>query len=160
MYLFDASSIILAWDNYPIENFPPFWVWFSKQIEEKEFMTSEVAYDEVSKKSPDCTKWLNQASLGRLEVSNNILQFAAHIQHLLGIENDAYHPKGVDENDVLVVAAAKVHKSILVSDESRQTKLPLEMKKYKIPAVCSLAGIDVECVSLVELIKKSGERFV
>ena len=32
MQTFDASSMIYAWDNYPIEQFPPLWDWMGVQV--------------------------------------------------------------------------------------------------------------------------------
>jgi len=32
MSLFDASSIIYAWDNYPPELFPPLWDWLEEEL--------------------------------------------------------------------------------------------------------------------------------
>ncbi len=43
MYTFDASSVIHAWDNYPIEQFPPLWDWFYSQINDEQFSIPEIA---------------------------------------------------------------------------------------------------------------------
>lgn len=50
MYSFDASSMILAWDNYPIENphFESLWQWLAEQFESGEFVISKVAFDELA----------------------------------------------------------------------------------------------------------------
>ena len=36
MRVFDASSMIYAWDNYPIGQFPGMWEWMGSQIEAKQ----------------------------------------------------------------------------------------------------------------------------
>ncbi len=159
MHVFDASSIIHAWDNYPIENFPPLWDWIAGQIETGEFSIPQVALEEVMHKAPDCGQWLKDAGISVLPLSNASLHQAAEIKHALGIVEDNYHADGVGENDLLIIAAAKINGICLVSDEKRQFTLPKKMARYKIPAVCDLPDVDVECVSFIELIRQSGAIF-
>ena len=111
MQVFDASSMIYAWDNYPIRQFPGLWEWMATQIEEKKLVMPSVAFEEVANKTPDCGEWLKDHDLELLEISNAILQDAMRIKGLLGIVGDGYHPKGVGENDILIVATARAHKS-------------------------------------------------
>jgi hypothetical protein len=59
MLIIDASSMIYAWDNYPIEQFPRLWEWERAQVESHELQIPSVAFDEVSHKIPDCCGWLN-----------------------------------------------------------------------------------------------------
>ncbi len=47
MQVFDASSMIYAWDNYPMRQFPGLWEWMATQIGEKKLMMPSVAFDEV-----------------------------------------------------------------------------------------------------------------
>ena len=159
MYTFDASSMLHAWDNYPIENFPPLWKWFSIQISAQQFSIPTVALDEVAEKSPECGEWLRGNGIQHLPLTNEILQQAAMIKNLLGIDQDNYHPKGVGENDLLIIATAKAANLPLVSDEGRQFQLPDLMRKYKIPAVCDLPQVDVNCIQFIKLIKTTGAIF-
>ncbi|MEW8683517.1 MAG: DUF4411 family protein [Candidatus Thiodiazotropha endolucinida] len=159
MHVFDASSIIHAWINYPIDNFPPMWNWFSSQIDSGEFSIPRVALEEVSLKSPECGKWLNNNDINVLQLTNDVLQLAAEIKHLLGIDEDEYHAKGVGENDLFIIATAKLSNATLVSDERRQFRLPDVMSKCKIPAVCDLDEVGVVCIPFIELIKGSGAIF-
>lgn len=52
MPLFDASSIIHAWGNYPLELFPPLWDWLSQEIVDGNLAIPGVALEEVAKKTP------------------------------------------------------------------------------------------------------------
>lgn len=81
------------------------------------------------------------------------------IKHLLGIEEDQHHPKGVGENDIFIIATASVHGLTLVSDEGRQFKKPDILAKRKIPAVCELSGVGVSCINFLQLIRTSGTVF-
>ena len=78
----------------------------------------------------------------------------------LGIVDDNYHPKGVGENDLLIIASAKVNQRRLVTNEARQdTNLPSNPARYKIPAVCGLAGIDVPTLNFLDLLQESDQPF-
>lgn len=159
MHVFDASSIIYAWDNYPIGQFPPVWMWIAKQIESGVFAIPAVALVEVERKTPECSQWLKDCEIAVLALGSDVLREALRIKHLLGIVEEAYHPKGVGENDILIIATARVAGATLVSDEAKQFKLPDLPSKYKIPAVCSLADVSVECVGFLELLKQSRAVF-
>lgn len=158
MRVFDASSMIYAWDNYPLFQFPGLWEWMADQIRQGDFVMPSVALEEVAHKASDCSEWLKECQLDVLIITNDILQDAMRIKGLLGIVADKYHPKGVDENDLLIIATANVCNAELVSDEKKQ-KLPEVMAKRKIPAVCSMKEVDVACTSFVEFIKYSGAVF-
>ncbi|MDP8208833.1 MAG: DUF4411 family protein [Candidatus Electryonea clarkiae] len=159
MQTFDASSIIHAWDNYPLDQFPPLWTWMGEQFESEDFVMSEVAFDEMDPKVSDCAKWLKEHAIQKMSVTNETLQIAFMIKELLGIENDRFHQKGVNESDIFIIASAKEHEQELVSNENRQNDLPEEMKKYKIPAVCGMLQVTVPCFSFIEIIKQSKEVF-
>lgn len=159
MLAFDASSMIYAWDNYPLNQFPYLWNWIGGMVQTQDLCLCQVAFDEVAHKSPDCANWLQQNGVSRIPITNEILQEALRINTLLQIVNDKYHPKGVGENDVLIVATAKCEGQELVSDEARQMILPKNLSQMKIPAVCDLQGVSVPCLSFLELIKRSGQVF-
>jgi hypothetical protein len=159
MPVFDASSMIYAWDNYPVNQFPPLWKWIAGQIEQKLLVMPRVAFDEVAYKTPDCGDWLKENELELIEINNTIVQDAMRIKDLLGIVDDNYHPKGVGENDIFIIATARWHKAGLVSDEQRQPGLPTMLAKRKIPAVCAMREIAVPCINFIEYIRRSDEIF-
>jgi predicted nucleic acid-binding protein len=159
MQVFDASSMIYAWDNYPVQQFPGLWEWMADQISTEELQISAVAFDEVLHKAPDCGEWLKARSIKRLAVSNTILKDALRIKDLLGIADDQYHPKGVGENDIFIIATARAHQAELVSDERRQTGLPQTPSKRKIPAVCTMTEVDVPCINFIDFIRRTGQVF-
>ena len=159
MQVFDASSMIYAWDNYPARQIPGLWKWMATQIEEKHIVMPRVAFEEVENIALDCGKWLKDNNLEQLAISNAILEETMRIKGLLGIVDDNYHPKGVGENDILIIATARVHRAELVSEEARQTAQPKELPKRKIPAVCAMEGVAVPCLNFIEFIKRSQEIF-
>jgi hypothetical protein len=158
MQVFDASSMIYAWDNYPARQFPGLWEWMAAQISTKGLVMPRVAFEEVAHKTPECGEWLKGNDLELLEINNAILQEAMRIKGLLGIVGDSYHAKGVGENDIFIIASARIHRGELVSNEGRQ-KLPDIPAKRKIPAVCAMHEVSVPCINFIEFIKKSDEVF-
>ena len=142
-----------------MRQFPGLWEWIAAQIEEKNLMMATVAFDEVGHKAPDCAEWLKHNDIELLEIGAAILGIAMNIKGLLGIVDDNYHPKGVDENDILIIATALVHRVELVTDEERQPTLPKETSKRKIPAVCAMDKVLVPCINFIEYIKRSDAIF-
>jgi predicted nucleic acid-binding protein len=158
MPVFDASSIIHAWDNYPVQQFPGLWEWMASQIEVNSISISSVAFNEVGHKTPDCGRWLDLSNIERLSINNEIMQDAMRIKGLLGIIGDQFDVKGVDENDLLILSTARHHGLELISEE-RQPNPPVNPKKRKIPVVCRMPEVAVPCLTFIEFIRQSNEVF-
>jgi len=159
MPAFDASSMLHAWDNYPERQFPPLWNWIARGIAARHITIPRVACDEVAHKAPECADLLRHRNIEEYEVTNGITHHAVRIKGLLGIVGDNYHPKGVGENDLIIVATALVHGVELVSEEQRQINPPQVAAKRKIPLVCAMADVAVPCCSFIEYLKRSNEIF-
>lgn len=159
MQAFDASSMMHAWDNYPIDQFPALWAWIADEIAAQRIAIAVVALDEVGHKLPDCAAWLRDQHVARLSVTAAVLTEAMRIKALLGINDDRYSPKGVDENDLLIIASAKLNGRELISNEGRQLALPQLMPNCKIPAVCGLPTVNVSCLDFVSYMKRSRAVF-
>lgn len=159
MHTLDASSIIHAWDNYPLTQFPGLWDWLAAEIQAQQLSIAVVALKEVGYKSPDCATWLKNQGIRRLPMSNAVLQAAKQIKDDVGIQNDQYHPKGVDENDILIIAAAQYHSATLVTNEVRQSSSLKEPTRRKIPAVCDLPSVAVAHKNFLDFFRASGQIF-
>ncbi|MBK7014123.1 MAG: DUF4411 family protein [Sulfuritalea sp.] len=158
MRVFDASSMIYAWDNYPVQQFPGLWKWMAGQIGAGELAMPSVALDEVAHKAPECAEWLKACDIEVLEINNAILQDAMRIKNLLGIVGDKYGG-GVGENDLLIIATASAHQAELVTDEKWQPALPKKLENRKIPAVCGMPAVAVRWLKFIDYIKLSGAVF-
>lgn len=158
MRVIDASSIVHAWDNYPIDNFPKFWDWIDQEFSSSSLLVRCVAFDEVAHVSPNCCDWLKDKSVNRIEVTSTIAQHSKTLKGRLGITNDLYGT-GIDENDIIIIATAIDLKHPLISNEGRQLSLPTKLKNYKIPAVCAMNDVKVECINVAEYIRQSKKTF-
>lgn len=158
MHHCDASSIIHGWETYPLTMFPRLWDWVEEQLHSNALEISRPAMEEVRHVSPDCACWLDRVQAPVCPVNNPIMQRARTLKGLLGIVNDNYHPDGVDENDILIIAAADYISATLISDEAKQPTLPLVQRRYKIPAVCSMSG-SPPCITFIEYIRSARRSF-
>ncbi|MCL1918741.1 MAG: DUF4411 family protein [Peptococcaceae bacterium] len=158
MQAFDASSMIYAWDNYPHDQFPKLWEWMANQISEGTLQMSEVAVEEVRHKAPECNSWLRNNDFQIISVDNAILQESYRIKGLLEIEEDNYG-RGVDENDLIIIATAKILNCELVTDEGFQANLPTHKYNYKIPAVCTMETVNVSWINFLRYLKRQGVIF-
>ena len=158
MLVLDASSALHAWDNYPLVQFPSLWNWIERQIAIGELTIPWVALEEVGHKYPECAAWLKASKIGAHAMTQAMLTDALRIKDLLEIAGDAYG-KGVDENDLFIIATACALDAELLTDEKRQPSRDKFKKNYKIPAVCDLPEVKVKSLNFVEYFKRSQEVF-
>lgn len=159
MRVLDASAIIYAWDNYPYPQFPGLWAWLNHEIQTGALTIPVVALEEVTQMAPDCAQWLKAAGIVRLPITEPVVMLALTIKLAIGVEGDNYHPKGVDENDLFIIAASKHQRAELVTNEARQFGAQAEKRKYKIPAVCDMTEVGVSHMNFLEYIQKSQHVF-
>lgn len=156
---FDTSSLIYAWDNYPIENLPKIWEWLRGEIEEHRIVFSSVVEEEVERNSRPCSEWLKSGNPRWLIPTQTILEEATRLKNMLGIVEDRYGA-GVNENDLIIIATAKAFGEPLVTNESRQSPAPKgKPQNYKIPLVCNQPTVQVKPMDFLEYFRTSGKVF-
>ncbi|WP_256079150.1 DUF4411 family protein [Massilia sp. YIM B04103] len=153
MLVFDTSSIIYAWDNYPPDQFPTLWSWLAQELNANRICLSEIVSTEVLGVSPECSHWLHSLTVSYLPINDAILQEALRLKALLQI--GAHYQGGVGENDLLVIATTKQHNAELITNEAVQRTLPKLRANYKIPAVCDLPTVEVDCCSFLDFMRRS-----
>ena len=159
MQAFDASSIIHGWDHYPPKQFPPLWKWIAGGLRRKITAFAKLRLQRSKSVRRTATSWLRAEDMTCVKMTAEAVIKAAEIKSTLEIVNEKYHPRGVGENDILIVASASVERHRLISNENRQPDIPDKKAKYKIPLVCDLPEVTVDCIDFLTLIKESGEVF-
>lgn len=159
MQTFDASALFDLWEFYPLGQFPKLWVWIGEQVAKGEFTAPVPAFEPVERKIPEFGSWLKKRGVRRLPKDEAVLVEALRIKKLLGIQEEKYGSKGVDQNDLLIIATARVHGVELITTEGRQNQKPTEMKQYRIPTVCDLPDVGVIHHNLIEVIRASKKVF-
>jgi hypothetical protein len=158
MLALDASSIVHGWDNYPIGKFPRLWDWIEGEIVAGNLIISTVAFTEVTQVCPDCAVWLDSVNITQSPITGAMLAESIVYKTALGIVGEAFHPNGVDEKDLMIIANAYLHGITLISNEAVQNNLPQLMAKYKIPAVCDHIA-HVNCISFLTFINSATISF-
>ena len=159
MQVIDASSIVYGWDNYPETIFPKLWDWISAEISSANLAIPSVALKEVCNVSPDCGEWLKNNNITVIQATNVIMQDAKRIKSSLGIVDDNYGPNGVGENDIIIISTSRLSSSKLISDEKQQPTPPTLPYNMKIPRVCQMTEVNVDCINFLTWLKQASVVF-
>ncbi len=80
------------------------------------------------------------------------------IKEQIGFQGDIIgNGKGIDENDLELIAVASLCSLIVVTEEKVQTEVPKKPNNYRIPLVCK--RVDVKAIRFIDLITDSGKIF-
>lgn len=118
----------------------------------------EIAVEEVEHKVPECAHWLRDANLQKILVTEAVLLEAFRIKGLLGIEEDKYG-SGVDENDLIIIATARLSGCELVTNEAFQATPNKQKRNWKIPLVCNMNTVNVPWIDFLGYLKRSEAVF-
>lgn len=126
----------------------------AQQVESKEIQSITAMMEEIAHKLPECSNYLEKHNIDVIPIGDPITQNAFEIMRSLGLKDAISHPKGVDENDIFLIATGAVTNNAVISNEAEQPKIPDEIKKYKIPLVCKQQRPRVQCYSFIDYIKQ------
>jgi hypothetical protein len=152
-YSLDTSALLDGWRrHYAPDVFPGVWQRLDELIHDGHLRASEEVFQEVRKKDDEVTKWVKERRKVLFVEADDELQTA-----LRRIMRD--YPKLVDTRagrsaaDPFVIALAQITECAVVTGE-RPTHSP---NRPNIPDVCR--AISVECISLLELLRREGWTF-
>lgn len=120
---------------------------------------SEVALEEVGAVCPECADWLVNQNIKNIHINERIIKTSKDIANLFGLKDHKFNGSGVDENDIFIIATAKVVGKGLISNEAEQPSPPKEIRNSKIPLVCKHPLVSVKCQNFLEHLKSSGAVF-
>lgn len=148
-FCIDTSAFSKSWHrHYEPDHFPSLWVEFDKSISSGLFVIPETVYDELLFQKDALSNWI-KARKSKLIIPTDgaFLAEVARISNLY--PKLCQHTKDKEVADPYVVALAKIHNLIVVTEEGG--------KKFKIPDVCLREAIT--CQPFATTIRQLGWRF-
>ena len=150
-YCLDANVFITCWnDTYPINIFPSLWEQLAQH--QSDIILIEPIYDQIIVKKDPLTKWLKENHFFSIPIDYETDKLSLKWEKEYQIRERS---KGVNQQDITLIAYAKRKNKIVVTLEGKQDKDPSRKKyNYKIPLVCS--DKKVPCINFVKMIDDFG----
>lgn len=161
-YCVDANIFITSWNcSYPMNVFQSLWCEIAQH--RKDIIIIKPIFDEIDpilssdRKLPKKKKrekyplgvWMIDNHLESTSISDEVQDVS------LGLEKEYEtnsNPKGANQNDIILIAYAKIKGKTVVTFEEEQPQKPGKKCNYKIPLICFEQG--VACVNFVTMLKK------
>lgn len=162
-YCLDANVFIDPWfRDYPPHIFPTLWTSISKY--KGEFIIIKEIFNEIDpppkltidlkemKTKYPLRAWLIENGINPISINNKIETASLILERKYQIGSG--NTKGASQNDMLLIAYAKLHNTVLVTLEGYQNQRPGKKKNYKIPIICEDEG--VEWINYVTFLDRLG----
>ena len=160
-YCIDANTLITAWNVcYPKEVFSS--LWKKLAFHRSGIILIKPIFDEIDPISPNDKKMTKQEKADKYPLRTWMIdnQFAetpideSVESRSLELEKEDQirsNSKGVSENDLKLIAYARLNEKTVVTEEGKQPNKPGTKYNYKIPTVCAEQG--VECINFVDMLR-------
>lgn len=161
-YCIDANIFITAWNvSHPMDVFPG--LWRKLAVHRTDMVLIKPIYDQIDPLSPaDKNKtahekrdkyplrtWMIDNHFTIAPIDESVERFSLSLERTYEVRDRS---GGVDENDIKLIAYAKVNDKIVVTTEEKQPNEPKKKYNYKIPLVCDEQ--DVQCIDFVEMLRR------
>ena len=161
-YCIDASAIIAAWnESHPIDVFPGLWP--QLVAHRTNMVLIKPIFDEIdpiSQQDRNMRKrektdkyplrmWMIDNQFVAIFVDEFIESRALELEREYQVKSNS---KGVSENDLKLIAYAKLYNKTVVTEEGKQPEKPKKKCDYKIPLVCDEQG--VKYINFVEMLRR------
>ncbi|MDR3223212.1 MAG: DUF4411 family protein [Methanobrevibacter sp.] len=140
-YLVDTSTILLGskYETYERKYFPKYWNNFDILIHEGEIVSTKAVYNELIAKDDDFKSWANE--------NKNIFHTPGPEVLICGNKLSQKFPNWyqtgmIKQNwaDPELIAFAKIHDLVLVTQEKWNNGTKTKKENYKIPTICEKIG--------------------
>ncbi|MYD35710.1 MAG: DUF4411 family protein [Dehalococcoidia bacterium] len=153
-YCFDTSVYINAWQrDYRPAAFHSFWEKIETYVDEGQILTTEEVRIELQRKDDQIVAWAKERPHMfvpiDIAIQNAVLTILARFPRLIDTR------KNRSGADPFVIGLAKIQHLTVVTYERSSGNL----QKPNIPDVCDSPAIDVECISLMDMITREGWTF-
>ncbi len=148
-YCLDASALIEAWGSvYPPAVFPTLWQQLKRHKDKLTII--EPILDEIKPGHGGLREWLDSNGF---TIAYDTESESLRLEKDYKIDSTT---KGVNKNDIMLIAHAKVQNKTVVTSENYQTTKPSHKCNYKIPLVCKTEG--VACITFIKMLEELGVR--
>ena len=165
-YCVDANIFITAWyKSYPIDIFSSLWEQISKC--RNDIILIKPIFNEIEPISPSDKKlskekkiakyplriWMEENRFDATEINDDTSSESLALEKKYEIHSES---TGAGQNDITLIAYAKIMGKTIVTFESEQPQKPVKKNKYKIPLICQEQN--VECIDFIKMLQKLGIR--
>ena len=110
-----------------------------------------VSNDSQNRGKDPLSIWLGENRFIKTPIDNETKKLSLQLEAKYQITDQS---KGVDQQDLTLIAYAKIENKTVVTLEGKQDQKPREKRNYKIPLVCREQGIP--CVNFIGMIEDLG----
>ncbi len=162
-YCVDANVFITAWYDryigYPPRIFPSLW----KQLSEcrSDIVLIKPIFDEIEPISPPDKKlsiekkrekyplrvWMEENQFDVTDINDETKAVSLDLEKEYEINSES---KGAGQNDITLIAYAKIMDKTVVTFEAKQPQKPGKKSNYKIPLICQEQ--DVACINFIDML--------
>jgi len=165
-YCIDANVFITAWHlDYKESVLPTLWAEIAKKKDQ--IIIIKNIYDEIepissADKRLTTTKkkekyplriWLNDNGFTETIVNEDVIALSLELERKYEINDIS---KGACQNDITLIAYAKLSSNAVVTYESEQNQKPSKISNFKIPLICKEENVN--CINFITMIEKLGIR--
>ncbi|NGP87552.1 DUF4411 family protein [Fodinibius halophilus] len=150
-YSLDSDVLIQAWRDYPIENFPPVWEKLGELGANNTLGMSELILAELQRGGDELYDWAKTRETDLVIPTSDTIN--SEVSYLVNTYNNFGIITGKNEADPFVVAVAKAHNCIVVTNERRSG----DLNGPKIPDVC--LEEEIPWIRFIDIIKRENIVF-
>lgn len=165
-YCVDANIFITAWNkDYPPHVFSTLWKQLAQH--QSDIVLIKPIFDEIDpilssdqslpkdkkKEKYPLRVWMEDNQFTATPIADDVKAISLNLEKEYETNNN---PKGANQNDITLIAYAKMEGKTVVTFEGEQPQKPEKKCNYKIPLVCDEQG--VECIIFVKMLDRLGIR--